>query len=136
MKAKLTMMLAFLTSVACSSGAAPPAEHAGAVRTAGAGAGPGEVREAPAPPPAQVLSKADLLYQSQLGATRGGKFEIDRQVAELRQAKLLYQQFVERAEGNPELEPAVRKSRERIVDVQSTIDFLLGGEPPGEGEAF
>jgi hypothetical protein len=131
MKANLTMMLAFLAA-GCGGATPRPAEH---VQAAGPAAPVVEPATPVELPPKQALAKADLLYQSQLGATRGGKFELDRQVTELRQAKLLYEQFVERAAGNPELEPAVRKSRERIVDVQQTIDFLLGEQPPGNEPA-
>ena len=124
MKAKPMMMLAFLAA-ACSAHQ-PPATPQAAADDA-----PGHepiadtaARPEPSRPAAETLAQADLLYQSQLGATRGGRFELDRQLAELRQAKLLYQQFLERAEGNPEMEAAARKSRERIKDVQDTIDFL------------
>jgi hypothetical protein len=77
------------------------------------------------------LAAADRAYDSQLSASRG-KFEIERQVAVLKEAVLLYGQFLERADGHPELLPAVRKSRERIADARDTIIFLeasLKGEP-------
>lgn len=116
MKAKPMMMLAFLAA-ACAGQKAPPAVVAAE--------SPREVAPAePTKTPAETLAQADLLYQSQLGASRGGRFELDRQLAELRQAKLLYQQFLDRAEGHPEMEAAARKSRERIKDVQDTIDFF------------
>lgn len=83
-------------------------------------------REAPAAP-AEVLAEADHAYDSQLGISRGDHFDVDRQVTVLREAVLLYQQFLQRAEGRPELEPAVRKARERIDDAQRTIDFLCPG---------
>lgn len=137
MNAKLPMLLVFLAVAGCSAsrgGAGPSAVPAPAAPEATA-ALPGSEREAAPLPPAEALSQADLAYESQLGAARG-QFSIDRQVAVLRQAVYLYGQFLERAEGRPELEPAVRKSRERIEDAQATIDFLLGhmqdadGEPP------
>jgi hypothetical protein len=76
-----------------------------------------------------------MLYRSQLGASRAGQFEVDRQVVELRRAVLLYEQFLERADGRPELEPAVRKSREAIADLKATLEFLsrehvADGVPP------
>jgi hypothetical protein len=112
------MMLAFLAASACAAQPAEPSRSA---------TGRAETKAAPtrvaAPDPAP--EQAELRYRAQLGATRGGRSELDRQVAELRQAKLLYLQFLERAEGRPELEAAVRKSRERVEDVQHTIDFLL-----------
>jgi hypothetical protein len=140
MNAKLPMLLVFLAAAGCaaspraagSSGALRHNPSAAANATA---ATPGSDQEAAPLPPAEALSQADLAYESQLGAARG-QFSVDRQVAVLRQAVALYGQFLERAEGRPELEPAVRKSRERIEDAQATIDFLLGhmkdadGEPP------
>ena len=78
------------------------------------------------------MAEADRAYDSQLSASRG-QFDVERQVAVLKEAVLLYGQFLERAEGRPELEPAVRKSHERIADATATIIFLeasLKGEPP------
>ena len=131
MNAKPTMMLAFLALASCAR-----SEHAGAPRRVETAPGParGATARAPAPmpearaSPSEALSQAELSYQSQLGATRGERFELDRQLTELRRAKLLYQEFLDHAEGHPELEAAARKSRERIKDVQDTIDFL---EPKG-----
>jgi hypothetical protein len=126
MKAKLPMLLVFLAAAGC---AAPPPEakqaRGSAAPAAAQAAAPSPEREAAALPPAAALSQADLAYESQLGASRG-QFSADRQVAVLRQAVFLYGQFLERAEGRPELQPAVRKSRERMEDAQATIDFLLG----------
>jgi hypothetical protein len=124
MKAKPMMMLAFLAMAACSAQKPPLAHTAAAAPTQRPAAPPVSPAE-PELPPSASLGEADRLYQSQLAASRG-QFEIDRQVSELRRAKLLYEQFIEHAANRPELEPAVRKSRERIVDVQQTIDFLEG----------
>jgi len=74
--------------------------------------------------PAQLLTEADHAYDAQLGVARGDHFDVERQITVLREAVLLYQQFLDRAEGRPELEPAVRKARERIADAQQTIEFL------------
>jgi len=77
------------------------------------------------------LAAADRTFDDSLkDPPRGAQFDVERQVAVLRQAVLLYEQFVERAEGRPELEPAVRKSRERIADANQTIEFLLGTLSP------
>jgi len=73
---------------------------------------------------------ADRALDDSLRAPREAQFDVERQVAVLRQAVLLYTQFLERAEGRPELEPAVRKSRERIADANQTIEFLLGTLSP------
>jgi hypothetical protein len=119
------MLLTFLVSLGCSS--AP-------TQTARAPARPVSLRASSTPtqtgardaPPQQVLAEADQAYDSQWGVTRGGHFDEDRQIAVLQQAILLYTQFLERAAGKPEMEAAVRKSRERIADAQQTIIFLGG----------
>jgi hypothetical protein len=133
MNAKLPMLLVFLAGAGCSAAAPAVKDARGLAPPAAAKAPPAPRREAAPLPPAEALSQADLAYESQLGATRG-QFSIDRQVAVLRQAVYLYGQFLERAEGRPELEPAVRKSRERIEDAQATIDFLLGDTQGADGE--
>lgn len=130
MLAKSTMPLVFFALGACGRAEPPPAAPqqptvAVAVTPAEAAA-PSE----PAVSPARTLADADRLYESQLGATRAAQFEIDRQVAELRRAVLLYKQFLERAEGQPDMAAAVRKSRERIVDACDTIVFLLHTSAP------
>jgi hypothetical protein len=128
MNAKLPMLLVFVTAVGC--GAQAPARQASA--PARLFAEPGRPAAEPAPAPAETLAGADRAYDSQLGASRG-QFDVDRQVAVLKEAVLLYGQFLERAEGRPELEPAVRKSRERIADANATIIFLEAsrkGAPP------
>ena len=79
-----------------------------------------------------VLAQADRAFDSQLGISRGDHFDVDRQIAVLKEAVLLYAQFLERAEGKPELEPAVRKSRERMEDAKQTIIFL---SEPGQATA-
>lgn len=124
-----------LVVAGCAGGAGQPVPAKQAPVTAGL-----EARPAPLPAddvastPAETLASADLAYESQLGASRG-QFDVDRQVAVLRQAVLLYSQFLERAADQPELQAAVRKSRERMADAEATIIFLLptskgNGEPP------
>jgi hypothetical protein len=132
MNAKLPMVLVFLTAAGCAA-TAPAAKEARGSAAAAVAKTLAPEQEAEPLPPAEALSRADLAYESQLGASRG-QFSIDRQVAVLRQAVFLYGQFLERADGRPELEPAVRKSRERIEDAQATIDFLLGHMQPASGE--
>ncbi len=132
MDAKLTMTLVFLAALGCGHGESPTRTAAAAPKPAPAKTGePAEVEA----PPKETLRSADQLYDSQLGASRAAKFEVDRQVAVLQEAVLLYTQFIERAQGQPEFEPAIRKSRERIEDATLTIEFLLAesrsdGEPP------
>jgi len=141
MLAKSTMPLVFFALGACGHAEPPPARPqrptAWVALSPAEAAPPGEPGPAraalpsePAAPPAQTLADADRLYESQLGATRAAQFEIDRQVTELRRAVLLYKQFLERAEGQPDMAAAVRKSRERIVDACDTIVFLLHASAP------
>ncbi len=133
MHAKLTMPLAFLALWGCAHPRTAPESASGAApeRAIASTVTPATAPEEPATPPAETLRDADLLYDSQLGATRGGQYEVDRQVAELQRAVLLYKQFIERAEGQPEMAAAVRKSRERIADACQTIGFLLA-TPDGQ----
>lgn len=129
MNAKLTMPLAFLALIGCGHQPAPAAASrpTTAAQSQPAASAVAETQE-PAPPPAAQLAEADLLYTSQLGASRAGQFETDHQVAALKRAVLLYKQFIERAEGQPEMEAAVRRSRERIRDLCDTALFLREGD--------
>ena len=139
MDAKLPMLLVFLATAGCASTPRATAKNGALRHNAPPSAGAAATEQASEPeaaslPPAEALFRADLAYESQLGASRG-QFDRDRQIAVLREAMLLYTQFLERAEGQPELLPAIRKSRERIADVKATIEFLEqqdkpGGEPP------
>lgn len=129
MPAKLPMLLVFVTTLGCSA-QAPPSRQA---NTAFHPEQPApSVAASPLADPSQTLAEADRAYDSQLSASRG-QFDVERQVTVLKEAVLLYGQFLERVDGRPELEPAVRKSRERIADATATIIFLeasLKGEPP------
>src|SRR5687768_16901940 len=129
MYAKLTMPLAFLALWGCAHAAAPRASASAAPTGKGTTVSNSATTADAAPaPPADTLGEADRLYGSQLGASRAGQFEVDRQVAELQRAVLLYRQFIERADGQPEMQAAVKKSRERIEDACQTISFLLGND--------
>src|SRR5882724_5659449 len=120
MGAKIAMLLTFLVAGCATQPALSPE------RAAGVSAPPAAPpAESTAPlEPAETLARADQAYDSQLGLARGGHFDTERQISVLRQAVLLYGQFLERAEGRAELEPAVRKSRERMADAKETILFL------------
>ena len=130
MHAKLTMPLAFLAVWGCAHGQVPAEPKAPGAEMVSPASEPAPA-DTPAEPPAATLSEANRLYDSQLGATRGGQFEVDRQVAELQRAILLYKQFIERADGQPEMAAAVKKSLERIADACQTIGFLLA-TPDGQ----
>jgi hypothetical protein len=129
MPAKLPMRLVFVAALGCSA-QTPPSRQATTVFHPEQPAS--NVGASPLADPGQTLAEADRAYDSQLSASRG-QFDVERQVAVLKEAVLLYGQFLERVDGRPELEPAVRKSRERIADATATIIFLeasLKGEPP------
>lgn len=131
MRAKLPMLLVFIAAASCSVHT-PPAREANAGRPVVVEPEPHPLEAKPALP-AETLAAADHAYGLQLSASRG-QFDVERQVAVLKEAVLLYRQFLERADGRPELEPAVRKSRERIADAEATIVFLeaslrTDGEP-------
>lgn len=128
MHRKLTMPLAFLALWGCARHAAPPATSAAPIEKSPAVSNRAMAAERSEAPPGEALGEADRLYDSQLGASRAGQFEVDRQVAELQRAILLYRQFIERADGQPEMQAAVKKSRERIEDACQTISFLLGND--------
>jgi hypothetical protein len=55
---------------------------------------------------------------------------VDHQVQMLRKSIALYEQFIDRAAGQPEMKEAIQRSRERIEDAEQTIRFLLQGAPP------
>lgn len=121
MRAKSRMVLVFLAAAGCASAPTPAPPQAPRVAVAPA---PNPTEPDKPAEPAEMLAQADRAYDSQLGIARGGHFDTERQIAVLREAVLLYGQFLERAAGRPELEPAVRKSRERIADANQTIEFL------------
>jgi hypothetical protein len=131
MGCNLTMLFGFMVLAAgCGEAATTQAAHHPSAEAA--------LGARPAEPPAsasQTLAEADALSRSQLGASRAGQFEVDRQVTELRHAMLLYQKFLELSDGRPELEPAVKKSREAIADLQATLDFLLEGQASAAPQA-
>jgi hypothetical protein len=86
----------------------------------------GSALEAPFDPE-QALGSADALRRDQLAVgVRDDRFATDRQVVELRKAIALYQQFIDRAAGDPRYLEAVRRSQGRIDDAEQTIAFLLG----------
>ena len=131
MVAKLTLLLGFLGWAGGCSQAAPLPARAAAAKAPQRTVATAETSSLPESPD-EALVEAEALSRSQLGASRAGQFEVDRQVAELRRAMLLYQRFLELADGRPELEPAVKKSHEAIADLKETLDFLLRGRAAGD----
>jgi hypothetical protein len=128
MRAKSTTPLVFFALSACGHAAPPPAAPPRSAPVALAPAELAPPRES-STPSAHTVGGADRVYDS-LDATSAAELEVHRQVAELRRAVLLYQQFIERAEGEPTMAAAVRKSRERIEDACDTIVFLLQSSAP------
>jgi hypothetical protein len=133
MRCNPTMLFGFLAVTGCAATPSAPAVPASTAAPEPVAA-TAEPPDAPATP-SETLAEAEAVSRSQLGASRAGQFELDRQVAELRRAILLYQKFLDLADGRPELEPAVLRSRAAIEDLRATLVFLLQerdapGEPP------
>lgn len=128
--AKSMMPLVFV--VACGASPGPPRAAGSAPVVSLRNTEPAPEGSAASVEPAETLQQADRAYDSQLGLARGGQFDVERQIAVLEQSVLLYTQFLERAEGRPELQPAVRRSRERIDDAEQTIAFLRASLRPAE----
>ncbi len=120
MRIQSTLLPLVLSLVACGAGSAAqsPAATPQPVSASAVVAPPQK------PTSAETLAEADQAYLSQLGASRGGRFDTERQINALRQAVLLYSQFLERAAGHPEMEIAMKKSRERRSDALDIIAFL------------
>lgn len=138
MGAKLSIPLILLVVGGCAARQgdveAPRGASAASSPARGGGVSPEPEAASAVRPASEVLAEAERAFDSQLGASRG-QFDVERQVGVLKEAVLLYQQFLERADGRPELEPAVRKSRERIADAKATIEFLEASlkAKPGPG---
>lgn len=75
--------------------------------------------------PSATLERAEQLYTEQLGASGRDDRYTDHQIARLREAIVLYEQFIERAGDDPAFAAAVERSRERIEDAKLTIEFLM-----------
>lgn len=83
--------------------------------------------------PERALGSAGAIHREQQAiGEQDDRFANDRQVAELRKAIALYQQFIDRAQGDPRYAEAVRRTRQRIDDAEKTIEFLLGTTPEQE----
>ena len=54
----------------------------------------------------------------------------DKTIAVFQQAKAIFQTFQDKAAGKPEYDGAVKKTKERIQDIDDTITFLQAGGPP------
>ncbi len=54
----------------------------------------------------------------------------DKAVAVYNQAKQVFQAFLDKANGKSEYDGAVKKTKERIQDIDDTVTFLQSGGPP------
>jgi len=68
-----------------------------------------------------------ILTQEYKAKNAGGT---DKAVAVYQQAKQIFQTFLEKASGKPEYDGAVKKSKERMQDIDDTVTFLQAGGPP------
>jgi len=62
-----------------------------------------------------------ILTQEYKAKSGGGK---EKQIPLLNQATTIYQSFMDKAQGKPEYDGAVKRAKERIEDIKGTIDFL------------
>jgi tetratricopeptide (TPR) repeat protein len=53
----------------------------------------------------------------------------DKAVAVYQQAKTVFQTFLDKANGKPEYDGAVKKTKERMQDIDDTVTFLQAGGP-------
>jgi len=63
-----------------------------------------------------------------------GAGSTDKAIAVYQQAKQIFQSFIDKAAGRAEYDGAVKKSKERVQDIDDTITFLQAGPanpPPG-----
>jgi tetratricopeptide (TPR) repeat protein len=54
----------------------------------------------------------------------------DKAVAVYQQAKQVFETFMEKAGGKSEYDGAVKKTKERVQDIDDTVTFLQAGGPP------
>lgn len=59
-----------------------------------------------------------------------GAGSTDKAVAVYQQAKTIFQSFMDKASGKPEYDGAVKKTKERVQDIDDTVNFLQAGGPP------
>jgi tetratricopeptide (TPR) repeat protein len=59
-----------------------------------------------------------------------GAGSTDKAVAVYQQAKTIFQAFLDKASGKTEYDGAVKKTKERMQDIDDTVTFLQAGGPP------
>lgn len=70
-----------------------------------------------------------ILTQEYKAKSAGGN-GTDKAIAVYQQAKQIFESFIEKASGKPEYDGAVKKSKERMQDIDDTVTFLQAGGPP------
>ncbi len=98
-------------ALACASAACAGRLPAGAPAVGAAPASSGGAVPPEATPTEEPAAPADVADE-------------DRQIAVLREARASFVAFVERARDDAEFAEAVARSRERIEDIDATIEFL------------
>jgi len=68
-----------------------------------------------------------ILTQEYKAKSAGGT---DQAVAVYQTAKTIFQSFMDKASGKPEYDGAVKKTKERMEDIDTTVNFLQSGGPP------
>ncbi len=64
-----------------------------------------------------------------------GSLDKEKQKGLLRQSQQIFQQFIDKASGKPEYDGAVKRSRERIEDIDGTLKFMdLGADDQKSAE--
>ena len=71
-----------------------------------------------------------ILTQEYKAKGAGGGGDTAKAVAAYQQAKTIFQTFQDKASGKSEYDGAVKKSKERVQDIDDTITFLQAGGPP------
>jgi tetratricopeptide (TPR) repeat protein len=64
-----------------------------------------------------------------------GAGSTDKAVAVYQQAKTVFQSFLDKASGKTEYDGAVKKTKERMQDIDDTVTFLQAGGPPAGAPA-
>ncbi len=62
-----------------------------------------------------------------------GASDVAKAVGIYQQAKTVFQTFMEKADGKSDYDGAVKKTKERMQDIDDTVTFLQAGGPPAGG---
>jgi tetratricopeptide (TPR) repeat protein len=70
-----------------------------------------------------------ILTQEYKAKSAGGSGGTEKAIAVYQQAKQIFQTFIDKASGKSEYDGAVKKSKERMQDIDDTVTFLQAGGP-------